>query len=94
MHWSVAHPGREGLAFEEMAREVKMQTFFRGTKVKYFEVMNGTESQVRVADEKCAGTNTSSDRSRLASQSPRYSKSMPNPRKTLSNSPPSVDLDT
>ncbi|KAF1971611.1 hypothetical protein BU23DRAFT_590532 [Bimuria novae-zelandiae CBS 107.79] len=35
-HWADAHGGAED--FEAMVREVKMQTFFRGTKIRYFEV--------------------------------------------------------
>jgi hypothetical protein len=35
-HWVDTHGGAED--FNAMAREVKMQTFFRGTKIRYFEV--------------------------------------------------------
>jgi hypothetical protein len=36
-HWADVH-GFVGAGFFDMAREVKMQTFFRGTKIRYFEV--------------------------------------------------------
>jgi hypothetical protein len=36
-HWADVH-GSVGVGFLAMAREVKMQTFFRGTKIRYFEV--------------------------------------------------------
>ncbi|OAG00849.1 uncharacterized protein CC84DRAFT_1262938 [Paraphaeosphaeria sporulosa] len=35
-HWADVHGGAEN--FGSMAREIKMQTFFRGTKIRYFEV--------------------------------------------------------
>ncbi|KAL5384974.1 hypothetical protein DPSP01_005075 [Paraphaeosphaeria sporulosa] len=35
-HWADVHGGAEN--FGAMAREIKMQTFFRGTKIRYFEV--------------------------------------------------------
>lgn len=35
-HWADVHGLVED--FDAMAREVKMQTFFRGTKIRYFEV--------------------------------------------------------
>ena len=35
-HWADVHGGGEELGM--LAREVKMQTFFHGTKIRYFEV--------------------------------------------------------
>ncbi|KAJ4292577.1 hypothetical protein N0V90_009240 [Kalmusia sp. IMI 367209] len=48
-HWADVHGGTED--FEMMAREVKMQTFFRGTKIRYFEVCPEAEDDVADQDD-------------------------------------------
>lgn len=48
-HWSDAHGVNGSNNFSSLARSVKLQTFFRGTKLKYFEVSatsSNTESQL------------------------------------------------
>ncbi|KAF2450685.1 hypothetical protein P171DRAFT_468932 [Karstenula rhodostoma CBS 690.94] len=43
-HWADVHGGAED--FDAMAREIKMQTFFRGTKIRYFEVSPDVTDQM------------------------------------------------
>ncbi|KAL5432311.1 hypothetical protein PMIN05_008967 [Paraphaeosphaeria minitans] len=43
-HWADVHGGVEH--FGTMAREIKMQTFFRGTKIRYFEVSPDSTQQM------------------------------------------------
>lgn len=38
MHWSETHGANERSGFSDYARPAKIQTFFRGTKIRYFEV--------------------------------------------------------
>ncbi|KAL6237531.1 hypothetical protein BDW75DRAFT_78932 [Aspergillus navahoensis] len=46
-HWRESH----GLADASLARPAKLQTFFRGTKIRYFEVTPTTEDEVGDEDE-------------------------------------------
>ena len=46
MHWADVH-GRTANNFDFMATLVKMQTFFRGTKIRYFEVCESSGMQSR-----------------------------------------------
>jgi len=50
-HWTEVH-GRSGWEKEERAQEVKMQTFFRGTKIRYFEVTVEEEAEEESDDDK------------------------------------------
>ncbi len=42
-HWSEHHESREERDKQTYVEDVKMQTFFRGTKLRYFEVQSATE---------------------------------------------------
>lgn len=84
-HWSDAHGVIESNNFASLARSVKLQTFFRGTKLKYFEV-SATSSD---AESQLSGDEGGHGRegSRL--------NAAPSPAHSTSNEPcPVVDLET
>lgn len=50
-HWSDAHGVNGSNDFSSLARSVKLQTFFRGTKLKYFEVsVTNSNAQSQLSD--------------------------------------------
>ncbi|KAJ5784916.1 uncharacterized protein N7503_010128 [Penicillium pulvis] len=86
-HWSDAHGVHESNDFSSLARPVKLQTFFRGTKLRYFEV-SVTESS--------AESQLSKTESGYGRESPRLNAAPSPAQSTLPNSEsyPAVDLET
>lgn len=86
-HWSDAHGVNGSNDLSSLARSVKLQTFFRGTKLKYFEVSvtnSNAESQL------------SDTESGYGGQGPRLNAAPSLAQSTLPNSEPypAVDLQT
>lgn len=85
-HWSDAHRISELNDFASHARSVKLQTFFRGTKIRYFEVSVASgATELQDSDE--AGGHDREDSG--VNEAPSLAHPMP-----LSGSSPVVDLDT
>jgi hypothetical protein len=85
-HWSDAHGVNGSDDFSALARSVNLQTFFRGTKLKYFEVL-ATSSNIepRLSDDK-----SGHDRESIGmNAAPSPAQSSPNPEPY-----PAVDLET
>lgn len=53
-HWSDSHGVNGPNDFSSLARSAKLQTFFRGTKLKYFEVLAiSSDTEPRLSDDEC-----------------------------------------
>jgi hypothetical protein len=85
-HWNNAHGVNGPKDFSSLARSVKLQTFFRGTKIKYFEVLaTSSNTEPQLSDDE-SGNNR--DGSRLnAAPLPAHFTPKPEPL-------PAVDLET
>ncbi|KAL4999494.1 hypothetical protein BDV10DRAFT_164944 [Aspergillus recurvatus] len=93
-HWRESH----GLADASLARPAKLQTFFRGTKIRYFEVTPTTEDEDDADSER--GEDDEDDemgeQERGNDRQPTTSTIPPNPPNppNLPNPPVNVDLET
>ncbi|KAJ5519256.1 hypothetical protein N7453_001678 [Penicillium expansum] len=85
-HWSDSHSVSELNDFVSHARSVKLQTFFRGTKIRYFEVSVASgATELQDSDEAVGHDREDSG----VNEAPSLAQPMP-----LSGSSPVVDLDT